>query len=41
MLVIFDSARGRKNFRLINGEPSAFVPRDRPRPALERVIRNR
>jgi len=41
MLVIFDSARGRKNFRLINSEPSAFVPATGRAVALEGVIRNR
>jgi hypothetical protein len=31
MLVIFDPARSRKIFRLVNGERSAFVPENRPR----------
>jgi hypothetical protein len=30
MLVIFDPARSRKIFRLVNGERSAFVPENRP-----------
>jgi hypothetical protein len=40
MLVIFDLARRRKIFRLVNGMEPAFVPAAGHAPALERVIRN-
>jgi hypothetical protein len=31
VILVFDWARGRKIFRLVNGERSAFVPENRPR----------
>jgi hypothetical protein len=40
MLVIFDSARGRKIFRLVNGEEPTFVPVSQAALTLERLIRN-
>jgi hypothetical protein len=40
MFVIFDLARRRKIFRLVNGMEPAFVPAAGHAPALERVIRN-
>ena len=39
MLVIFDSARSRKLFQVINGEEPAFVPAAGRALTLERVIR--
>jgi hypothetical protein len=40
MLVIFDSARTLKIFRLVNGERPAFVPESGRALTLEWVIRN-
>jgi hypothetical protein len=40
MLVIFDLARRRKIFWLVNGPEPAFVPAAGRAPTLERVIRN-
>jgi hypothetical protein len=31
VILVFDWARGRKIFRLVNSERSAFVPENRPR----------
>jgi hypothetical protein len=41
VILVFDWARGRKIFRLVNGERSASFPKIGRALTLERVIRNR